>query len=63
MIAAKTREESQIKFGMVKKRVGGVAFSFDHPSPPPPPPFKKTEKKRYYSPGRQIKCEPEFCLF
>ena len=23
MIAAKTREESQIKFGMVKKRMGG----------------------------------------
>ena len=46
MIAAKTREESQIKFGMVKKRVGGVAFSFDHPSPPTTPPPSSIQKNR-----------------
>ena len=32
MIATKTSEESQIKFGLVKKRVGGGVFSFYPPS-------------------------------
>ena len=31
MIAKKTREEPQIKFGMVKKRLGGGVFSFYPP--------------------------------
>ena len=43
MIATKTKEESRIKFGMVKKRVGGGVFSF---YPPPPP----QSKKRCYGP-------------
>ena len=32
MVATKTREESQIKFGMVKKEWGGGVFSFYPPS-------------------------------
>ena len=32
MIAAKTREESQIKFGIVRKRMRGGVFSFYLPS-------------------------------
>ena len=36
-MAKKTREESQIKFGMVKKRLGGGVFSFY------PPPSQKSD--------------------
>ena len=44
MIAKKTREESQIKFGMVKKRLGGGVFSFYPPK----------SKKRCYGPDFAI---------
>ena len=44
MIATKTREESQIEFGMVKKEWGRGAFSFYCP-PPDPPPCQKNDAK------------------
>ena len=40
MIATKTREESQIEFGMVKKEWGRSAFSFYRP-----PPCQKNDAK------------------